>query len=239
MVRLKSVTCWFSAALVRHRTRLHRVMSLALLVLARPNDCQDLASYVPIALGVALRVWALAYLEKDQVLCVRGPYRYTRNPLYLANLLIAAGLVILANSWIATALSAGLFTLVYAATIRSEERRLTELFGEGYREYCRVTPRLIPWPGRAAPRPEASQPVCWRRVPLRRSLVAQTAAVALLLVAVEAKEEIQEARGERPPVTFGVARSDLRGEPPDAKLLARIPRQAPLSLARGTDAIDR
>ena len=83
-----------TAFLVRHRSRLHGLAYILLLALARPNDRQDALAFLLLLLGFPLRVWAVGSISKDRVLCTWGPYRYTRNPLYLANLLIGAGLVV-------------------------------------------------------------------------------------------------------------------------------------------------
>jgi protein-S-isoprenylcysteine O-methyltransferase Ste14 len=59
-----------------------------------------------IFLGAALRTWAAAYLRTDVVhdtaqhseaIVADGPFRYVRNPLYLANLLMAVGIGFLAS----------------------------------------------------------------------------------------------------------------------------------------------
>ena len=61
---------------------------------------QSLAWGTPIsAAGLFLRAWAAGHLAKNQNLAVSGPYRFTRNPLYLGTLLVAAGLVV-ASRWI-------------------------------------------------------------------------------------------------------------------------------------------
>ena len=54
---------------------------------------------VPIALlGLALRAWAAGCLAKNQQLAIGGPYAYTRNPLYIGTLLVAAGLAVASRS---------------------------------------------------------------------------------------------------------------------------------------------
>jgi len=49
-------------------------------------------------LGLALRAWAAGCLAKNQQLATAGPYAYTRNPLYLGTLMVAAGLSVAARS---------------------------------------------------------------------------------------------------------------------------------------------
>ena len=195
------------AFLVRQRSRLHGLAYLTLLLLARPNDYQDVVTFGALALGFALRVWALGCISKNRVLCTWGPYRYMRNPLYLANLLIGIGLIVQANHWLATAACTIVLGATYLATIRSEERRLAELFGEEYAAYCRATPRLLPWRRPRLPR-HAGRGFEWRRA-LSAGLVAQMLGLALLVGCMESKEEYYEGRGIVQPVTYGLAPVDL------------------------------
>jgi protein-S-isoprenylcysteine O-methyltransferase Ste14 len=74
-------------------------------------------------------------MQRPSSLVLDGPYRFTRNPIYLGCLLIMFGLVIIWSS-IVTAL---LFIVVYVifrfVFIRREEIILEEEFGEEYREF--------------------------------------------------------------------------------------------------------
>ena len=66
-----------------------------------------------------------------------GPFRYTRNPLYLALALLHAGIgLVSANAWILLALAPTLLIVRYYAIAR-EEAYLMRRFGEAYREYQR------------------------------------------------------------------------------------------------------
>ncbi len=63
-----------------------------------------------------------------------GPYRFTRNPQYLGDMVLFVGLSVIANSlylWITHALIILVFTVVPLA----EETWLEEQYGEAYREY--------------------------------------------------------------------------------------------------------
>ena len=106
----------------------------------------SLAWGLPLSLaGLALRAWAAGCLAKNQQLATGGPYAYTRNPLYIGTLLVAAGLVIAArNPWLA-ALFALVFGLVYLPVIQLEEQHLRRLFAE-YGAYAEEVPALWPRP---------------------------------------------------------------------------------------------
>ncbi|MDP2319843.1 MAG: methyltransferase [Acidobacteriota bacterium] len=66
----------------------------------------------------------------------RGPYRFTRNPMYLAMALACAGLALLLNTMWALVLLPLVLAVIDRAVIRREERYLTAKFGRPYREYC-------------------------------------------------------------------------------------------------------
>ena len=110
---------------------------------SRPT-AQSIWLGAPLALcGLAVRAWAAGCLAKNQRLATGGPYAYTRNPLYLGTLLVAAGLVIAArNLWLG-ALFAAVFVLVYLPVIQLEEQHLRRLFPE-YQAYSAQVPIL--WP---------------------------------------------------------------------------------------------
>ena len=73
----------------------------------------------------------------------RGPYRFTRNPMYLAMAFAYFGLsTVLNNAWALLFLPmvvAGIDRFV----IRREERYLTQKFGEAYLRYCQRVRRWI------------------------------------------------------------------------------------------------
>ena len=72
-----------------------------------------------------------------------GIYRWVRNPMYLGHMIFFAGVAILLGSWIAAAVFVAHLPW-YEARAREDERHLTELFGEPYRDYCRRVKRWIP-----------------------------------------------------------------------------------------------
>src|ERR1700692_4146861 len=74
----------------------------------------SMALGLPVSLaGLALRAWAAGHLAKNQRLAVSGPYTYTRNPLYLGTLIVAAGLAIACRSAGLALLFATVFLLIY------------------------------------------------------------------------------------------------------------------------------
>ncbi len=117
-------------------------------------DGRSLAFGLPFSLiGLALRAWAAGYLAKNQALATGGPYAYTRNPLYLGTLLVAAGLVIASRSLGLGALFAVVFFCIYLPVIQLEEQHLRSLFPQ-YSEYAARVPAL--WPRVRASRAAAA-----------------------------------------------------------------------------------
>jgi len=104
--------------------------------------------------GVAalLRTWASAYLQAEVVyaadvksasLVADGPYRYVRNPLYFANVLMAIGMGALASRIGFFFLTVMMVVFCYRLILR-EEAELSAAQGGHYDQYRKAVPRL--WP---------------------------------------------------------------------------------------------
>jgi protein-S-isoprenylcysteine O-methyltransferase Ste14 len=77
-------------------------------------------------------------------LVTKGIFGVTRNPLYVGNLLAAAGILVVHNNPMVY-LIGGVFTLAsYQAIVLTEERFLRNKFGEEFEQYCREVPRWRP-----------------------------------------------------------------------------------------------
>ena len=114
---------------------------------ARPSPGVLAAGVMIASFGLMIRAWAAGTIRKNEVLATTGPYRYTRNPLFLGSLLIGLGASICGGHWLWPTVFLLFFATVYTETIREEESRLGSLFGERYREYAAATPALFPRPG--------------------------------------------------------------------------------------------
>src|SRR5262245_56442749 len=64
-----------------------------------------------------------------------GPYRYSRNPIYLAFSLLQLGIAVWLNSWWLVATLAAAVALVHYVVITREEEYLEARFGAEYRDY--------------------------------------------------------------------------------------------------------
>ena len=66
-----------------------------------------------------------------------GPYRFTRNPMYLALCLLQVALGFFLNDWITLLFAVPLVLILHYGVILREERYLTAKFGEPYLELKR------------------------------------------------------------------------------------------------------
>lgn len=119
--------------------------------------------------AAAIRTWGAAYLKTDVVhdtaqhseaLVAGGPFRFTRNPLYLANLPMAAGIGTLASrsGFIFLVLANWIF--VYRLIFREEEA-LRQSQGQSYLGYCQSVPRF--WPALQPRVPSGNLKPQWRQ----------------------------------------------------------------------------
>ncbi|MBI1859368.1 MAG: isoprenylcysteine carboxylmethyltransferase family protein [Deltaproteobacteria bacterium] len=138
---------WF-----RNRS-LSPVPLLVLMVWLAPDFELDvpllLMGVLSVTLSEGLRLWAVSYAGSatrtrgDQVhqLVIGGPYRWTRNPLYVANIGLYASFTFLFGHFILTVAAVLYFILQYTLIISYEESLLEDRFGQSYRDYCAAVPR--------------------------------------------------------------------------------------------------
>lgn len=81
--------------------------------------------------------------EPTNAIVTDGPYRYSRNPIYVALSLIYAGIGVAIDSAWVLALLAPLLIVMQYGVIRREERYLTEYFGDEYLRYKASVRRWI------------------------------------------------------------------------------------------------
>lgn len=80
-------------------------------------------------------------------LCTSGPYAYTRNPLYLGNMIIYLGFVLFSGGPYMFELLLFVFfyfSFQYFMIIALEEKTLYKKFKNSYSAYAKNVPRLIP-----------------------------------------------------------------------------------------------
>ena len=127
----------------RIRVPLGFAFAIAYVWLAQPTRLSIVAGTLVLIPGLLLRAIASGHVQKNRELTTSGPYGYTRNPLYLGSLILAAGFAIAARSWWVAGIMAAMFFAIYLPVITDEERFLRQMFPE-YDDYARHVPRL--WP---------------------------------------------------------------------------------------------
>jgi len=77
-------------------------------------------------------------------LVARGMYRFVRNPMYAAMVLVLLGESVLFRSWRVFGYALGVWLIVHLLVVVYEERALTRTFGESFRRYRERVPRWLP-----------------------------------------------------------------------------------------------
>jgi len=117
------------------------------------------AAVAVIAAGAALYAWCVwtfaavgrgtpGLWDSPRRVVTAGPYRWVRNPIYIAAVLIVGGEAWLFMSWRLLVYAAAMAAAFHLFVTTHEERRLTRRFGQPYLEYRRTVPRWIPRPPR-------------------------------------------------------------------------------------------
>jgi protein-S-isoprenylcysteine O-methyltransferase Ste14 len=123
---------------------------------ARVDAWLDVLGLLIAAAGQALRlaVIGFAYIRRGGInkrlaaptLVCEGLYAHSRNPMYVGNMLLFVGLMLIYNSPWGYFLMLPLVLLALLAIVRAEERFLTQRFGSAYADYCRRVNRFLPDP---------------------------------------------------------------------------------------------
>jgi len=121
--------------------------------LAKPNALGLTVGLIFIALGFALAIRSVQMFrragthvvpgEPATALVMTGPYRFTRNPIYIGFVLVYFGLsIVLTSMWILLLLLPVLVVL-QRGVVRREEAYLERRFGEAYNAYAKRVPRWL------------------------------------------------------------------------------------------------
>lgn len=105
-----------------------------------------------LAAGEALRLLAVGHIGLPSrtragsvgALVLSGPYAWVRNPLYLGNILLFAGLGVVL--WPSVCFAVPLLAVHYQLIVRWEESNIAARTGAPYRRYLAEVPRWLPRP---------------------------------------------------------------------------------------------
>lgn len=123
-----------------------------------PLAHEDVTMFLTIGIAlIALGAWLIAGalrgfraastsvvpVRPTTALVLDGPYRYTRNPMYLGMLLVSVGITLAANAVWPLALLPFVVAIMNREVIVREEKYLSRKFGGEYEVYKRRTRRWI------------------------------------------------------------------------------------------------
>ena len=87
---------------------------------------------------------------KANRLKTNGSYKFVRNPCYCLFLLGCTGALLIFANWILLVLPFLFWALMTVVLVNTEEKWLTNLYGQEYTNYCKRVNRCIPWfPGKS------------------------------------------------------------------------------------------
>jgi protein-S-isoprenylcysteine O-methyltransferase Ste14 len=105
------------------------------------------------AAGLVLTWWGLSTFARLRTgimpdrparqLVITGPYRRSRNPMFVGFVGLYLGLALMLNMAWPLVLLPVVILLLNATVVRHEERYLERLFGASYRDYCARVPRWL------------------------------------------------------------------------------------------------
>lgn len=113
----------------------------------------EVVAAVLLAAGVLLAWWGiLTFLLANTAiiphhpatrLVRHGPYRFSRNPMYVGLTMAYVGFAVLVNDWWTLLFLPFVLAALWFLVIRKEERYLRATFGDDYAEYCGRVRRFI------------------------------------------------------------------------------------------------
>ena len=140
MAMLSAVGIWLSVKGIIPMKIENKPISIAMMVLG----------IILIIEGIALFFGAdlngkLTKDIKENRLKTNGSYKFVRNPCYCLFLLGSTGALLIAHNLLLLILPPLFYLWETAILKRTEEKWLTELYGDEYKEYCKRVNRCIPW----------------------------------------------------------------------------------------------
>ncbi len=128
---------------------------IAMIIFARPTLLSLVVGFAIVLLGEAIRFWGVSIAGSETrttgtvggtFLITNGPFAYVRNPLYVGNMLVYAGIGVMSMAlfpWLLIGACIWFF-IQYYLIVTKEEEYLAERFGEAYEHYRRHVRRFLP-----------------------------------------------------------------------------------------------
>ena len=167
-------------------------LAFAIIFFSKPSGSATIVGFLLVLVGEIIRLNGVHHAGGATrtrkvgapALCTSGPFGYVRNPLYLGNIIIYAGVVFMAGGpfmWELLGITGAFFFLQYGLIISLEEEILSGKFGDKYRLYLTTVTRFIPrttsWSGHNNP-----PTLTWRNTFLTEHRTFQVAAIFFFFI---------------------------------------------------------
>ena len=113
----------------------------------------DVAGYALIGVGVGVMIWCAVLFRRRRTsiiprnipdaIVTDGPYRFSRNPIYLADAVILFGWILVIGSPVALLLVPAFVLIINKRFISGEEAVLRQEFGDAFSDWSRKVRRWI------------------------------------------------------------------------------------------------
>lgn len=122
---------------------------------AEPTITSLVCGFLIAALGEGVRFWGVSIAGSETrttgtvggtYLITNGPFAYVRNPLYVGNMLLYAGVGVMSMALFPWLLIVAVvwFYIQYTLIVSKEEEYLSERFGNDFEHYCQRVSRFLP-----------------------------------------------------------------------------------------------
>ena len=184
------------AWMFRYRSYTPLPFLVVMVLFARPTITSLVVGFAMVVLGEVIRFWGVSIAGAETrttgrvggtYLITTGPFAHVRNPLYLGNMIMYAGVGVMSMALFPWLLLAAVvwFYVQYSLIISREEEYLAAQFGGAYDDYRKHVPRFLPrlTPYRTEDPPPKRMNIAEGLASERRTLQAM-ALVTLLVVGV-------------------------------------------------------
>jgi protein-S-isoprenylcysteine O-methyltransferase Ste14 len=128
---------------------------LIMIWFAQPTVVGMIVGILMVACGEAIRFWGVSIAGSETrttgtvggtFLITNGPFAYVRNPLYVGNMILYAGVGVMSMAlfpWLLI-VAVAWFYVQYSIIVTHEEKYLADRFGAEYQAYLRNVGRFLP-----------------------------------------------------------------------------------------------
>jgi len=130
------------------RVPLGFLFAIVFFLICRPDWFYLTLGFPLVILGLWMRIWAAGHIRKSREITQSGPYRFTRNPLYLGSFLLGLGFTLQSGLLFLPLIFVVLFFAIYYPVMRQEEWELQKVFKNEYTLYRERVALFLPLPNK-------------------------------------------------------------------------------------------